>query len=148
MWRRELYGLVDMSEKLAKCCDRLKDEIKTAESYVADAGHHVGSAAEHGVDGLESRLHDAVVRCEEKRGQATEAAGRVRHFLEEKTGGAIVKFEDWKTDREIAKIENHADELEQHAVDAIVVAAHALLEAEVAIVDALRARKMAIEVAG
>ena len=34
------------------------------------------------------------------------------------------------------------------SVDAIVVAAYALLKAEVPIVDALRTRKMAIEIAG
>ena len=33
-------------------------------------------------------------------------------------------------------------------MDAIVVAAYAILEAEVAIVDALRTRKMAVEIAG
>ena len=37
---------------------------------------------------------------------------------------------------------------EQGAVDAVIVAAYALLEAEVAIVEALKARKVAIEVAG
>ena len=37
---------------------------------------------------------------------------------------------------EIAKIEKEADHLEDHAVDAIVTAAFALREAEVAIVEA------------
>jgi len=46
------------------------------------------------------------------------------------------------------KLEKDADKKEQCAVDAVVVAAYALLEAEVAIVEALKARKIAIEVAG
>jgi hypothetical protein len=66
----------------------------------------------------------------------------------EKKDELIAKYEDWKTDREIEKLEKHADQKEQQAVDAVVVAAFALLEAEVAIVEALKARKVAIEVAG
>ena len=137
-----------MNENFDQCCDRLKEELKTVESYVRKAGHHVESAAEHGVDGLERRLNEAVALCDEKRGSATDAADRLKDFVEEKKKNAVGKFEEWKTDREISKIEMHADELEEQAVDAIVVAAYALLEAEVAVVDALKARRLAIDVAG
>ena len=137
-----------MSEKLNQCCERLKAEIKTAESSIEQASHHLASATEQGVDALEVRLNETVAKCDEKREYATAAAGRLKQFIEEKKSDALTKLEDWKTDREISKIEKHADRLEQQAVDAVVVAAYALLEAEVAIVEALRARRLAIDVAG
>ena len=137
-----------MSEKLHQCCDRLKAEIKTIEHGLEQAGHHLTSATETSVGDLETRLKSAMEKCEAKREHATQAGHRIRQFLEEAKAGAVSKFEDWKTDREISKIEKHADRREQHALDAIMLAAFATLEAEIAIVEALKARKMAIEVAG
>jgi len=137
-----------MSDKLEQCCNRLMAEINTAETCLAQAGHHVSSAAEAGVDALEARLKEALAKCEAKREQATLSGHRIKQFIEEAKQNAVAKFEEWKTNREIAKIEKHADQKEQQAVDAVVLAAFALLEAEVAIVEALKARKTAIEVAG
>ena len=137
-----------MSEKLNQCCERLKAEIKTAESSIEKTNHHLATATEQGVHALETRLSEAVAKCDEGRDQATEAAGRLKLFVEEKSHDVLTKIEDWKTDREISKVEKHADKLEQQAVDAVVVAAYALLEADVAIVDALKARRLAIDVAG
>ena len=137
-----------MSERLDQCCNRLKAEIKTAEACLGQAGQHVSSATETGVTALETRLKDALAKCEAQREQAAQAGHRIKQFLEEAKDNAVARFEDWKTNREIAKIEKHADQKEQQAADAIVVAVFALLEAEVAIVEALRARKVAMEVAG
>ena len=119
-----------------------------AEANLQQAGHHVAAATEDGVDALESRLKDAVAKCDAKREPATQAGQRIKQFLEETKDNAVARFEDWKTNREIEQIENHADKKEQQAVDAIVVAAFAILEAEVAVVEALKARKIAVEVAG
>lgn len=137
-----------MNEKLNQCCNRLKEEMKTAESCLADVGQHLAAAAEEKVEGLETRWKNALAKSEAKREQAKGASERFRQFLQEKTAEAVSKYEDWKTDREIEKLEKHADKLEDRAVDAVGIAALALLEAEVAIVEALKARKIAIEVAG
>ena len=137
-----------MNERMDQCCLRLKEELKTVEKSLEDAGHHLASATDAGVDALEERLKTSLSVVGEKRGEALQAAQRVRQFVEETKDAAISRYEDWKTDREIGKIEKEADEREAHAVDAIVTAAFALREAEVAIMEALRARKIAIEVAG
>jgi hypothetical protein len=137
-----------MSTTLNECCDRLKAEIKTAEASLADMSGHLASATEEKLEGLEVRWQNAVARCDARREQASNAAQKLRQFLEEKKSAVISKYEDWKTDREIEKLEKHADKLEDQAVNAVVVAAFALLEAEVALVEALKARKVAVEVAG
>jgi flagellar biosynthesis chaperone FliJ len=137
-----------MNEKLDKCCSRLKEEINTVELGIAKVGHHLSSAANKGVDTLEADLKKATANCEAKREQAEHAGQRIRQFIEEAKKNTVAKLEEWKTDRKIEKIEKHADKKEQQAVDAIVVAEFALLEAEVIIVDALKARNMAVEVAG
>ena len=137
-----------MSDKLDQCCKRLNEEIKTAETHLQQVGHHLASATENDVESLELRLKEAVAKCDAKREHAAQAGRRIKQFLEDTKNSAVAKIEDWKTDREIGKLEKHADKREQQAVDAIVVAAFAILEAEVAIVEALKARKTAIEVAG
>ena len=137
-----------MSKTLSECCKRFKEEMKTAESCLEDVGKHLAAAADEKVEGLETRWKHALARCEARREQAKGAGERVRQFLQEKKSEVVSKYEDWKTDREIEKLENHADKLEDQAVDAVLVAAFALLEAEVAIVEALKARKIAVEVAG
>ena len=137
-----------MSEHLHQCCNRLKEEVNTAECCLTKVGHHLESAMATEVDALEAELKKATATCEAKREQAVHAGQRIKQFIEEVTNTAVTKYEDRKTNREIVKIEKAADKKEQQAVDAIVVAAFALLEAEVAIVDALKTRKMAVEVAG
>lgn len=137
-----------MNEKLEQCCTRLKEEIKTAETSLIQAGHHLSSATETKVDALEAGLKESLTKWKSKREQAREAGTRIGRFMEEVKENTVSKFEDWKTDREIGKIEKDADRKEDHAVDAIAVAAFAILEAEVAIMEVLKARKIAIEVAG
>ena len=137
-----------MSGKLNQCCNRLREEMKTAEACLADIGQHLTAAADEKVEGLETRWNNALAKCEAKREQVKGASERVRQFLEEKKSEVVSKYEDWKADREIEKLEEHADKLEDRAVDAVAIAALTLLQAEVAIVEALNARKTAIEVAG
>jgi len=137
-----------MENKLEKCCRRLNDEIKTAETCLANVSHHLVDTTETRLDTLEAHLKENITKCEAKREQAAGAGERLRHLLEQTKADIVSQYEDWKTNREIGKLEKHADKLEDRAVDAVVVAAFALLEAEVAILEALKARKTAIEVAG
>ena len=131
-----------------KSCKRLKEEINQIEDHLSKVGHQLKSAAETGVDTLEADLNKAKEKSEAKREQAADAVKRINQFIEETKNNAMTKFEDWKTDYQIEQIEKDADKKEQQAVDAVLVAAFACLEAEVAIMDALKTRKMAIEVAG
>jgi hypothetical protein len=137
-----------MNNKLEQCINRVQDEIKTIETSLADTSNHLTTAVEQKAESLEAGWKNALAKCDAKREEAGQAGQRLRQFLEEKKEELISKYEDWKTDREIEKLEKHADKKEQQAVDAVVVAAFSLLEAEVAIVEALKARKIAIEVAG
>jgi hypothetical protein len=137
-----------MSTKLDQCCERLKEELKTTEICLTDMSAHLSSAAAEKVEGLEARWKAALAKCDAKREDAEKAGQRIRQFLAEKKAEVISKYEDWITDQEIERLERHADQLEDQAVNAVMVAAFALLEAEVAIVEALKARKIAVEVAG
>jgi hypothetical protein len=137
-----------MNDRLEQFRKALEGEIQSAEASLAKAVRHLKTSSETGVATLESGLKETLAQCEARREQAEHAGQRIKRFIEESASQALSKYEDWKTDREIGKLEKHADECEQQAVDAIIVAAYAMLQAEAAIVEALRARKVAIEVAG
>lgn len=137
-----------MSHPLEHFRKKIGEEIKVAEASLAKAVQHLTSLTESGVEAIENQLGETMLKCEAKRDQAEQAGQRIKLFLEEKTAHAVVKYEEWKTDHEIEKLEKHADKRERQAVDAIIVAAYALMEAEIAIMEALKARKTAIEVAG
>ena len=137
-----------MSHPIDRCILRLEENLKSAEAYLTETKGHLAAAVEESVDELELRGKNALARLETKREQAASAKQKAIHYLEEKKEELIAKFEDWRTDREIEKLEKAADAKEEHAVDAMITAAYALLEAEVAILDALKARKIAVEVAG
>jgi hypothetical protein len=137
-----------MNQHLEQFRNRLHGEVKTAEASLAQAVQHLKSAPETAVKDIEVCLQETKAKCEAKRVQAEHAGQRIKLFLEETTAQAVAKYEDWKTDREIVQLEKHADKRERQAEDAVVVAAFALLQAEVAIVEALKARKTALEVAG
>ena len=137
-----------MNNQLEQSIDRLKNEIKNIETGLAATSQHLAAAGEEKVEGLDARWKNALAKYEAKREEAGQAGHRLRQFLENKKEALVAKYEDWKTDREIEKLEKYADQKEQQAVDAIVVAAFALHETEVAILEALKARKIAVEVAG
>lgn len=137
-----------MNNKLAQCVDRLKTEIKTVETGLADTSQHLAVAVEEKIEGLEARLKHALAKCEAKGEEVGRAGHRFQQFLEKRKDELVTKYEDWKTDREIGKLEKHADHQEQEAVNAIIFAGFALRRAEVAILEALKARKISIEVAG
>jgi hypothetical protein len=127
---------------------RFEEHLKSAETYLAETKGHLAASVKESVGDLEARGKHALARLEMQREQAASARQKALHYLEEKKDELIAKFEDWRTDREIEKLEKAADTKEEHAVDAMITAAYALLEAEVAMLDALKARKIAIEVAG
>lgn len=129
-------------------CKRLKEDVNHIQSHLSQVGQQLKSATEAKIETLESDLNSARDKCDAKRDQTSDAVQRMTQFIEEAKNNAVTKFEDWKTDHEIEKIEKQADKKEQQAIDAIMVAAFSCMEAEVAILDALKTRKMAIEVAG
>jgi len=72
-----------MNDKLEKCCQRLKDQMATAETCLAHAGQHLVDATETRLDTMESRLKEAFAKREAKREQAASAGQRVRQLLEQ-----------------------------------------------------------------
>jgi hypothetical protein len=137
-----------MNKKIESCSIRLKSGLKSVEYRLNNVSDHIKVSSEKGVNALEVDLKKAIEKCEEKSAKLAGVGTHVGRFIDEIKEEGVDKFETWKTDREIHKIEKQADKKEQRAVDAIEMAAYAILEAEAAVLDALKYRKMAVEVTG
>ncbi len=125
---------------------RIREELSSVKESLSHVHRHLDD--DHELAAIETGLSEALQRCDSKREEAQKAGERIKQWFEQTKDQVIDKLEDIKTDIEIHRIEKDADRKEDHACDAVIVAAHALMEAEVAVMEAIKARKLAIEVAG
>jgi hypothetical protein len=136
-----------MNDNLKQYCDRLREEAKVAETCLARVGQHLVSSEVTSLADWKALLHEATAKCRAKREQAHQAGQRVKVWMEEMENRPTVPFDDSNLDREVIKAENQADREEGLALDAIVVAAQAALQVEVAILKAISTRKTALDLA-
>jgi hypothetical protein len=134
-----------MNEKLQQYCDRLQEEVKAAEASLARVGQHLVSPELTPLADWKALLQAATTHCRANREQAQQAAQRVKVWLEETGSKAGAPFDESNLDREAIQAENQADREEGLALDALAVAAHAILQAEVAILRAFQTRKTAFD---
>jgi hypothetical protein len=134
-----------MNEKLKQYCDRLQDEVKPAEASLARVGLHLINPELTPLADWKASLQAATTDYRAKREQAQQAAQRVKVWFEEMENRAAVPLDESNLGGEAIKAESQADREEGLALDALAVAAHAILQAEVAILTAFKTRKTAFD---
>jgi hypothetical protein len=136
-----------MDDKLKQYCDRLQEQVKIAETCLARVGQHLSSPELTPLANWKALLQEAAGRCGAKREQAQQAGQRVKAWMQETENRAEAPFDHSNLDGEVMKAENRADREEGLALDAMLVAAHAILQAEVAMLKAFHSRKTASDLA-
>jgi len=136
-----------MDDELKQCCDRLQEEAKIAESYLELVCRHLISPELTPIADWKPLLQEATTQWRAKRELAQQAGQRVRVWMEEMEKGARTPFDHSNLDGEIIKAENRADKEAGLALDAMVVATHAILQAEAAILKAFTTRKTVFHLA-
>ena len=134
-----------MDTKLKQYCDRLQEEAKIAETSLARVRQHLFAPEATSLADWKALLRLAALKCQAKREQAEQAGQRVKVWLEEMQRRAGVPFDDSNLDREVSKAERQADREEGLALDAMLVAAHAALQAEAALLKAFKTRRNALD---
>jgi hypothetical protein len=136
-----------MDDELKHYCDRLQAEAKIAETCLARVGQHLVSPETTPLATWKTLLQEATIQWRAKSEPAQQAGQRVKVWMEEMENGAAAPFDDSNLDGEVIKAENQADREEGLALDAMVVATHAILQAEMAILKAFGTRKTAFDLA-
>ncbi len=99
--------------------------------------------------GEPQRQRDETVAFFENRRQETEAAHkRAEAHRQAKMAETKAKVDEWKTNRDVQKLENRALDAEDYANATYVIASDAIDEATAAALDAIDARLAAEEAAG
>jgi len=136
-----------MNDELKQCCVHLQEEVKNAETCLARVGQHLVSPELTPLADSKALLQEAANRCRAKREPAQQSGQRVKVWMEEIENGAQTPLDESNLGGEVIKVENQADREEGLALDAMVVATHAILQAEVAILKAFNTRKTAVDLA-
>jgi hypothetical protein len=90
---------------------------------------------------IETQLDKIKTDFEARTREAESARAEVQAYVDEKKGETEAKIKEWKTNRELGKLEKRADNAEEYAAYCILVAMAAVDEAEVAILEAVVARR-------
>jgi len=135
-----------MNDEVKEYSDRLQEEAKLVETRLARVAQYLVSPESTPLASWKTLLQEAMTQCGAKREQAQQAGQRIKVWMEmEKETSAPFNYSD--LDGEVTKAENQADREEGLAMDAMVVAAHAILQAEAAILKAFNACKSAFDLA-
>ena len=136
-----------MNEELNQCCVRLQEEVKNAETCLSRIDEHLVSPELTPLSDWKALLQEAAEHLSAKREPARQSGERVKAWMEEIENGAKTPLDESNLDGEILRVENQADREEGLALDALVVATHAILQAEVAVLKAFTTRKTAVDLA-
>jgi monoamine oxidase len=127
-------NLDELGKKLHAKLDSSIDRLKAAKTHL-EAVHKETEAA------IQTKLKAAKETLEAKQQEAAAAKARMEEYVEAKkaeTQGAIA---EWKANRDRKKLEKRAERAQKYAEACIAVALCSAEEAEVAILEAVAARR-------
>lgn len=137
-----------MSEKVDKFCNDLRIHLNKVEERLDRVKTSVKTASDETRAAVESKKKKIEADFEADKRKVDEAKANAKSWIEEKKSETDAKIEEWKTNREIHKLEKRADRAEEYAAASIYIAAAAVDEADLSILEAVAARMIADEAAG
>lgn len=136
-----------MSEKIDKFCENLRVKMTNVESNLNKAGENLKTAPQQAADGVRSRIDSAKAHHLEYKQRAVDAKVKLDEHVMAKKAEVKSEVAEWKTNREIHRLEAWADEAESYAEAALEYAAACVVEADLATLEAIEARLDAEEAA-
>ena len=130
--------LYQFGKKLHTKLDNGIDQLKSAKAYLESLQKETEAA-------IQKRIKTAKTALEEKKKDVEAAKERLAEFVEDKTAETQATVSEWKTSRDRKKLEKRAERAQKRAEAFIALALYASEEAEVAILEAVAARKDADE---
>ena len=129
-----------MSEKIDQFCEGLRNQLNHIESQLFKVSENVKAAPKQAADSIRSSFESAKAHHNENVQKLADAKAKLEQRLAAKKDEVAAQIDEWKNNREIAKLEKRADNAEAYAVAAIEFAAAATAEADLATLEAIVAR--------
>ena len=129
-----------MSEKVDQFCESLRFKLTAMENRLNDLKAKVERDRESTKETIQAKIDEAKSDLSSAKADAEAARALMKAQMEEKKAETADKIAEWKHNREVAKLERRAEDLETYASWAILVAADAIDEADLATLHAISAR--------
>lgn len=132
-----------MNDKVEKFRTDLKEHLDAVKVRLDAAKAHLESKANETSEAIESKKLEVEAQLDAQKQKLADAKQQADDWVEAKKSETEEKIAAWKKDRKIDKLERRADDAEDYAYSAIVIAGYAADDAEWAILEAVGARLLA-----
>jgi len=129
-----------MSERVNKFCASLQSKLNNLEDRMTSLKTSLQSAPKQAEDALHKQLDHAQHKVESQKQAVAKARTSVQNWADKKKAEAKATIDSWKVRHEARKLEKRADQAEEYAAAAILVAVSSIDEAEQAVLEAIAAR--------
>ena len=130
-----------MNERIDQFCEDLRVKLTSIDDNMRALKAKIDSKARTAEQDVQSHLDSVKKRIAQDRTKLAAAQADIKKWVEERKVTTSEKIAEWKTKREMAKLQSRADSAERYAAGAAVVASTAVDEAEQAWLEAWLARK-------
>ncbi|MGP0092078.1 MAG: hypothetical protein ACLPKB_19285 [Xanthobacteraceae bacterium] len=130
-----------MGARIDQFCENLRIKLTSVDNNMNSLKAKIEGQARTAEQDVRSHLDGVKKRIEQDRTKVTAAQGDIKKWAEERKATTSEKITEWKTKREMAKLQSRAENAERYAAAAAVVALATVDEAEQASLEAWLARK-------
>lgn len=130
-----------MGERIDQFCENLRIKLTSIDNNMESLKAKIDGKARTAEQDVRSHLDGVKKRVEQDRTKVAAAQADIKKWAEERKATTSEKIAEWKTKREMAKLQSRAESAERYAAGAAVVALAAVDEAEQASLEAWLARK-------
>ena len=127
-------NLDELGKKLHAKLDSGIDRLKAAKAHLEDVQKETE-------DAIQTKLNAAKETLDAKKQEAASAKARLTELVEAKKTETKAAVDEWKASHDRKKLEKRAERAEKYADDCIEVALCSAAEAQVAILEAVAARR-------
>ena len=128
----------EMGKKLDEKLNRGIDQLKATKAHLEALQNETGAT-------IQTKLNSANQAVEDKKQEVAAVKTKVEELVEEKKAETKELVAEWKANHDNKKLEKRADRSEKYADACVALALYFSEEAEVAILEAIAARKDADE---
>ena len=129
-----------MGQRINKFCEDLRLKLTKIDSGFEALDAKVQAKSENADKAIRARLEEVQRGIDADRAKRAAAQAKIDGWVAKRKAATAEKIAQWKTGRELTKLQNRADDAEEYAAAALDIALAAVDEAEQAALEAWLAR--------
>jgi hypothetical protein len=129
-----------MNQTIDNFSNELRTKINEADKRLKDLKASAENMSQKAKDDAKAQLDRLENRAEEQRAQIEASKQKIKDWVQQKKTITSDKIAEWKSQRQVKKLADRADDTESYADAAIEIAVASVDEAERATIEAIIAR--------